>query len=468
MENEFKMSNVIQRNTVSKMMLIVAALLSLLALTSASVGAQVHTNYTAKFSVQNLSSSSATVVVEYFSRATGLSVATASDTIAGDSEVFYFAIGAVTAGFDGSAVVSSNQPVASVVYMEATSSDADTISGAYAAVNNPGTSFLVPQLFANHFGYTSWIQVQNAGAADATVTVAYSDGVNVGPVTIQKGATARFQQADASHTATELSATVTSTNGEPIAVVAVQERAASGKNQLRMYNGVANTDTVFYFPNVMENWFNNKTTISIQNAGATATDVTVSYLPADGNQAACTETQTLAAGEAKPFGVRVMNAGVTPIAGTATDCVNGLSFIGSAFISANSASQQLAAVVANVNPRGAGDLYNAFTLSTATDKIAFPMVMDRYNSSRSTLRIMNLSGSSTTINCVFSGTSYTSSTVLASNEVMIDVHKNAIANGHTGSGTCTSSNGAKIVGVGALGVTGASYDSLRLYNAFNQ
>src|SRR5437016_616127 len=70
--------------------------------------------YTSGFELQNLDPGTATVSINYYSPS-GSVAATVNDTINGSSSKTYFPLTGVSSGFSGSAVVSSDKPLAAIV-----------------------------------------------------------------------------------------------------------------------------------------------------------------------------------------------------------------------------------------------------------------------------------------------------------------------------------------------------------------
>jgi hypothetical protein len=185
------------------------------------------------------------------------------------------------------------------------------------------------------------------------------------------------------------------------------------------------------------------TGIQIQNIGPSSTDVTVSYTPTYAGTA-CTETQTIPSGESKTFALYVfyvLDPSIT------SDCTLGETFVGSARVTANSASQELAAVVNQLNPGVSGEAYGAFDPSLATDTVVLPLIMDRNVDWFTGFNVMNVGSSSTTVDCTFTNTSYTASATLGAGEAMTDIQLNNIGDGYTGSATCTAGSGGQILAV---------------------
>ena len=125
------------------------------------------------------------------------------------------------------------------------------------------------------------------------------------------------------------------------------------------------------------------TGIQIQNTGATATDVTVSYTPGApplGTGTACTETRTIPAGASRSFGLYVFTSFADPVPSSLVSetCVSGQTFVGAAKVTTNSASQDLVGIVNQLNAADSkGAAYIAFDPAGATADVVFPLIMDR-------------------------------------------------------------------------------------------
>jgi hypothetical protein len=201
------------------------------------------------------------------------------------------------------------------------------------------------------------------------------------------------------------------------------------------------------------------TGVQIQNSGTSATNVTLSYTPADGT--ACQETQPIPAGGSATFALAAFANGAN------SNCVAGAKFVGSAQVTTNSASQPLVAVVNQHKLGTNGEAYGGFDAAGATSTVVLPLIMDRNSGYWTGFSVMNVGGSSTTVNCTFTGTSYTAGDTLAAGEAFTDLQNGAIASGYVGSATCTASGGGQIVAiVNELGPS-ATADQLLVYEGIN-
>lgn len=422
-------------------------------------------SYSSSINLQNLSSTTANITITYYNpNGTTGTASPVSDTIAGNSVKTYFPIPGVTAGFNGSAVISSDQPVAAIV---------NVIGGSFSALDSYGgatagaATVSLPLLMKNNSGISTWFNVQNAGSADATVNVAYSDGSPApAAVTIHPGASATFNQASEAHNAAVFSGSVTnSTTNQPLVVAALEETTKT----MSAYTGFSGGSTNPVMPLInIQPAIHILSGVTIQNTGGSATSVTVSYTPAAapiGAGTACTETQSVPAHGNKVFALFAFASG------TNSNCAAGSKFVGSAQVTANSAGQPLAVIVNQSVPGASDGAYAGFNPSAATNKIVMPLIMDRNSGIYTSFSLMNVGTGSTSVTCSFTGgVSYTAGTpiTLAAGGSFTVLQANQIKSGYVGAGTCTASGaGDKIVAVvNQLGP--GTGDQLLVYNAINQ
>jgi hypothetical protein len=449
---------------IPRILIILSMLTLLLGVATMSASAQLF-SYTTGSQVVNLRSSTATIVITYYNQ-DGSVANTVNDTIAGNSSKTYFP---VATGFNGSAVISSDQPLGAVTNILNSTNNA---GGAYVARSQGGTTVNLPLLMKLNGAvpYTTWFSVQNAGSADANVSVDYSDcaGTANASATIKAGASHVFNQGtEACHTAKVFAGTVTS--DQPVVVVAVEENSTP---KIFAYTGFDSGSTNPVMPLINANNSGITTGVQIQNAGGSNTQVTVSYTHSLAGTD-CTETQTIPAGGSKTFALVAFN---NPNTGTTTTCVAGERFIGSAKVTANSASQPLMAIVNQSKPLY-GEAYGAFDPASATPVVVMPLIMDR-NGARSYstgFSVMNVGSASTFVKCSFTGTSYTASGQVAPNGALVDQQATKIGVGYVGSATCKTytdntygtvdTNGKIVSVVNELGLTTA--DRFLVYEGIN-
>ena len=412
--------------------------------------------YTSGFQVQNLSASAANITIDYYNQ-DGSKAISVPDTIAASGAKTYYPI-AASAGFNGSVVISSDQQIASVVNVLSTGSV--KAGASYVAAMQGGTTVLLPLLMKNNGSstiYNTWFNVQNAGTADATVNVAYSDGTTAGPVTIKQGAAHTFDQLSETHSVKVFSGTVTST--QPVAVAVIEESSIV----MFAYSGFAGGVIHPVMPLINANNSGYVTGIQMQNAGSSDTTVTVSYTHSSSGTD-CTETQTVSAGTSKTFALAAFANGAN------STCIAAAKFVGSATVTGNTASQPLVAIVNQLKTGVNGEAYGSFDPASATNTVVMPLIMDRNNGWFTGFNVMNVGSAPTTVSCTFTGTSYTLTTgSLAAGQAYTANQNNQIASSYVGSATCSATNpGDKIVAVVNEVKNGVAGDNLLVYEGINK
>jgi len=404
----------------SRLCLVLLIVVATILATSVGASAMAFT-YTSGFQVQNLSSSTASVTITFYN-ADGSTESTVNDTISASGSKTYFPLG-VSEGFNGAVVISSDQQVAAVVNVHG---DNMVANASYDGVTSGSLTVSLPLLMKDNSGYNSWYRVLNVGTSAANVDVSYSDGTTSSAI-IQANGQATFDQATETHSAKVFSATITS--DQEIAVVVMEESPTT----MFAYNGFTGGCTNPVMPLVNANNSGYTTGIQIQNTGSSATEVTVTYTPSAAGSTH-TETKTIAPGQSQTFALGLFSS-------------LGEKFIGSARVTGNSANEPLVAIVNQHIIGQNGEAYSAFDPSTATDTVVLPLIMDRNSGWWTGFNVMNVGSSATTVNCTFTGTSYTASATLQPGEALTDLQNGQIASGYVGSATCTAGAGGQIVAV---------------------
>jgi hypothetical protein len=426
--------------------------------------------FSSSFQVQNLSTTTANINIAFYQLEGTSAAASIDDTIAGSSQKTYATLPAgVPAGFNGSAVISSDQRVAAIVNVNSPDLTLTFGGESYVGVTEGSQSVSLPLLFKGSFGFNSFVNVQNVGQTSTQVTITYSGGGLTSPlakpaVTIAPGAAFRFDQAAEAGLPAGFngSAIVTSTASDIAAVV-----SQVGPTTILGYNGFAAGTTNPTLPLVNTNNFGFVTGISLQNTGDTATNVTVSYTPSAAG-AACTETLNIPARGTGFFAINAFAANdPTPSDDT---CANGATFVGSARVTTNSASMPLVGVVNQLNSATRkGGSYSSFDAASATSTVVYPLINDRNFGFFTGISLVNVSDVTTTIRCVYSGTPVVQEQAnVAPGGTFTPVQVNQIANGYNGSGTCTATAaGARIVGVANQLRNTGSADTFYVYEGAN-
>jgi hypothetical protein len=409
---------------------------------------------TSSVNMSNLDTKTANITITAYKADGTVDGSPFSDTIAVGKGKAYFPIPNISAGFSGALVVSSDASVAAIANIVCTDFSA---GGSYVAGTTGATTVNLPVLNKGNGGFTTTFSVQNTAPDEASVTVQYTDGTSAS-AKIPPNAAAVFDQATENHPQKNFAGTVTS--DKPVVASAIQESSSI----IFSYLAFSTSGTPKpLFPLVNANNGPYVTAIQIQNGGTQSTDVTVSYTPSGADGTACTETQTIPAGQAKNFTLNVFSGNPT---GITTTCINKQKFVGSAVVSANSANQPLIGIINQLGSTD-GEAYGSFSADDATEKVSLPLIMDRNGGFFTGINVLNAGTSDTTVNCTFSDASYSVSKTLKPGEALNDLQFNKIADKYVGSGVCTGGSGSKIVAVVNQLGTAAGQDQLYVYEGIN-
>jgi len=448
------------------------------------------------FQVQNLGTATANITIVYY-KTDGTEAGRQSDTIPASSSHTYFgSTMQVAAGFNGSVVISSDQPVVAITNLVNAS-----LIDSYGGFSGGATALSLPLLQKANFGIDSWIAVQNAGTADATISIAYTKGLSgsagtIAPetATIKPGASASFFQknkADLVDTANPTfigSAKVTSTNGQPIVAVVNQE-TQDGK-QLLSYGGFTSSgSTTVAAPLVVANNFGQFTGIQIQNVGTGAADVTITYSP---NTATNTPTGgSLCVGTPTAKVVNITNGSTaTVIQGNGTGSAFDTQFATCTYVgSATITSAQPLVVIVNQILGGSGSSYAGVDPTATVASVSAPLIQANNFGTFSGVQVQN-TGADTTVTVTYGPNSATGTPAGQSDCPTPTARSQAIAAGqsftfiqlggtgaafdsqfascrYVGSAVISAASGGKITAVVNQSVGGLS-DALSTYSAFPQ
>jgi hypothetical protein len=443
------------------------------------------TSYQSGFQIRNLSATTATVAIDFY-QSDGTMVLTLSDTVAGNTTNSYFPLtdsvlpgtGEPPNGFQGAIVISSDQPVASISNLVGNGSTGSPISYAsYSAFSAGSPDVYLPLLMKGNYGYNTFLSVQNTGSAATNVTVTYSDGTTNSITNLKPGAAIKLDQSLETHSAAVFSAHLTSSGSTPIVAVVIEV----GPTTLFAYGGFGGGSANLIMPLVNENNYGYFTGIQIQNLGAAATDVTVSYTAGGGMPGtACQETRTVAAGKSVTFAQNVFTPSTDPTTLISENCNAGETFVGSGMVTANTGGAPLVAVVNQLFSAGnKGAAYDAFAPSQGQQKVVFPLIMDRnygYFTSWSIANVGSTPITSTDLVCTVTGKDKVGTTVTKTFSPSANLapganwtlnHVNQLGDGFVGGATCLGPTGAQLVGTVNQLLASGSIDSFLVYEGIS-
>jgi hypothetical protein len=369
---------------------------SLLAL-PAAVGAQTTTN--TAFQVVNLSSTTdADVTITYYDT-NGTVIYTADDTIvAGSSETYVQASMGTELGeiFNGSVVIASSQEIAAIVNQSTTG---DSIyNGSYTGFSQGSTTFYLPVVLNNFYGWKTEVSVQNASSAPVDVTIEYSTaGCTDVKTALAVGAAVRF---DNTATCTggldgNGSGTISATGP----VVAVVNQISVNGNKEQSYNGFAPTDgaSTLYTPIALRQYYTFNSAFQIQNISNDPMDITATY--SDGYEAT---VSAVAPGASATF----QQAGET---------AHGTGWTGSAVIT-NDTGGAMVGIVNQASPGGKASSFNMFSAGAA--QWALPSLLYQYYGGyNSAFQVQNISSGAINCDVLYSDAVTASATDIPANGV---------------------------------------------------
>jgi len=445
---------------------VVLGLLALLVLAVTPTFGQGGIVYNSSFMIQNLSpDAAANVVIDYYGQ-DGSTFQESKTIPAGGSYTSPYPLTILPDNWTGSAVISSDQPVAAISNLGGNNL---AFGAAYTGFNAGAPKVYLPLLMCNNYGFNTWLNVQNAGPSDATVTITYYPGVAgksglSDTATIKPGASRTFNQAEGS-TGAKTCADLKDGSGKFIgsAVVESNQPVVAAVNQvgpttLLTYNGFLDTagSSNAALPFINTNNYGYVTGVTVQNLGSLATDVTMTLLPGAGSPALPPATKTIQPGQSVQFDDKLYGAGQTQ------------TFVGSALLS-STGNQPIVAIVNQLNTGAKkGSSYNGVAVSTASNKISMPVIMDRNYGYFTGFNVQNVGTGTCSVAVTYSNTSKTDSFTLAAGAVINKNQINQIADKYVGAAKLVASETdcKMVAAVNELNTTSAG-DSFFTYNAFN-
>lgn len=322
-------------------------------------------------------------------------------------------------GFQGSAVVTADQPIKAIVNVTNLPVATVGVTGGTAAAQYQGvdgsavaTTLYFPLAKGDYYGATTTFYVQNAGDSAATFTAefAMNDGMSYSYTTpsIEPNRIAIFSVFDttgydngtATGGAVRLGALKVTSTEEMAGVV--MEHSTTDATAVALFGTRGFTendfDTKAYAPVIKNMFYNQFTGLQVQNVGTGDIDITVTYKVAQGPNAGATITQTatgVAAGTSHTFvqldavdGGVGSNLDAGDLAGATVEATGD-------FVAIVNEQNQAASV---------GITYSAMPDGSTTQKVSAPLYKDEYYNNGSGLQVQNVGSADASATAVFACT----------------------------------------------------------------
>jgi hypothetical protein len=417
--------------------------------------------------VQNLSTTAiAHITLDYY-LPDGTVDTSASDSINPSSSKTYLPIHP-DAGFNGSVVISSDIPIATISNLTVTATN--RALGTYDGVGSGGSVLYFPLVDKRY--NVSVFTIQNVGTVDASITIdfiplpgsAFVEIADV-PDTIEPGASHTFDMADYNGTTQWLgSVKVTASTSQIAGVLANVNSSTPASPTNGVYNGFNSGSVSSVLPLIMEANSGNRTGTSCQNIGPSAATITMTYFPSAGYPARAPDVYA-----------------AVPVNGMAAKVMaeTGTKWIGSAVVSIDSGSE-LACVVNQTRPAlKRSNIYEGFAPANATNVVVLPLIMSKNGTTTMAFTgfsVASFDGSDVTVTCDWlpaSGYSDIADSTLGPAPILVFSQQSGFSAGNTkwiGSAICSTS------GTGIFAVvnqsrefvpTGTLRDVTSAYDGFN-
>jgi hypothetical protein len=362
--------------------------------------------------VQNVGTATANIVVTAYDK-NGALTYTSSQTAAVGATVGLIPsnFAGMPAGFVGSAVVSSDQPIKAVVNVSNVPSGVYGVAGGkaqalYQGTESADTVLYFPMVKHNRFGKSTAFYVQNAGTATASVTAVFkmdTGGTYTKTVlAVDPNKMVLINPIDASVPSTggtggrDNIGSLSVSSAQPLAGTVLEytqaEAVATVLGGTRGFTA-ADFNTKAYAPIIKNARFGRFTGIQVQNASANPINVTITYVGAAGACAGNTYTDSatgIAAGASKTFN---QTAGQTSLPANCTAAAT------------ISATGNFIATVNENNVSGspvAAITYSAIPDGAKTAKVSVPQFKDRRFGATTGLQIQNVGAVTANIVSTFS------------------------------------------------------------------
>ncbi len=407
--------------------------------------------YASAINVQNMGTVTANVVVQYVGT-TGESALTTNHTIQADDVLFIYVPNqaGLTAG-TYSVVISSDQPVAAV----ANFSDNDS-AAAYSGLSTGATTWYIPGVYDNYYGYSSEVVVQNVTASVQTVTLqVFAPGSSTPVYTTTQdapsAASVSFNLAGLAQLDNNVAYSAKVTAPGNVVAISNYWGSLTTAPQLYSFDAFSEGATSFYMPSVLKNYYGWNSSLNIQNISTSQANVTV----------------TFSNGYSKSYTVPSNSAALMYVPNE-TALPNGIYGV-------KVVSDQPVAVLTNQsNSYNRAGTYNGF--STGSKSVALPNVMKQYYNYSSSVTCQNIGAGDTQMTISYAGApgaTKTSPVIHANESWNVYLPNESLLPVGLNSSASVVSSAENIVCIVSSNMEHAPYntqnrDELRMYNGTNR
>lgn len=384
-----------------------------LLLTSTLASAQFANPWVTSVMVQNLGTGPASAEIAFYGpdSTTPVDTDTLPEIPAGESvTIVQYTDNELPGGTRLSAVISSNEQVAAIVNQQTAPSglsymDSKPPFGSYSGQADGATKVVAPEVMRDWYGYYTKMYIQNAGSADANITITFYPGLggNAGvteTATIKPNTTYEADQKGKTALG-KFNGSAVIQSSQPVVVVV--NELNDGAAKLFSYNGFGSGATALVCPSILRGHYGWYTSLSIANLDTADANVTVTYqadnthsLPAGLRGTTVVKNFVIAPGQSK---LRYDGTGANPTMDTnLSDLTTFTRFFGTVSITSDKA---IVAKVNQENDGGNAESYNCIPTSSATNKIAVPLIQSKFYNFYTSLTIQNVSGQAGTVTIVY-------------------------------------------------------------------
>lgn len=423
--------------------------------------------------IQNVGTGTGTVTITAYDSATAATYSADKVIEPGASATFLPSdFTGMPAGFQGSAVVSSNQDIRAIVNVTNRQVGEFGVAGGLAAaqyqgMNQGDTTINFPLAKNDYFDKTTTFYIQNAGTDAATAEATFFFGGTAYDFTtppIGPGQMAIVTPADAGAPDGDTNGvgSLTVTSSQPLAGSVLEHRTAEAPaTLLQATRGfvVSDGDTTLYAPIIKNLWFNRFTGLQVQNSSGSPVDITVEYTGAGGACAGNTYTENttgVAPNESHTF---VHLPGQTDLP---QNCLASATVTATGEVTAIVNESYTGAYVAAGN-RQESTTYSAIPDNAKTTIISVPLFKENSFNKGTGLQVQNVGTAAASVVLTFTGPTGTYMSVAqtiqpGSSQTFVDVRLNPAAFWN-GTAMTPTELGCGATGCGANGVLSVIVES---------